>query len=75
MSDDLFEDTEWVGMPEFVQEKQEPYAKIIIRVETEEELAELARRIEQPLNKKTKSIWFPKLVRGIHSSKRWVDEE
>ena len=75
MNDDLFNDSEWVGMPEFVQEKQEPYAKIIIRVETEEELAELARRLEQPLNKKTKSIWFPKLIRGVNSSKRWVDEE
>ena len=28
---------EWEGMPEFIQEKQEPYAKIIIRCETEED--------------------------------------
>ena len=77
---DLFDDkslvdAEWEDMPEFTQEKQEPYAKIIIRCETEEDLAELSALIGQPLTRKTKSIWHPKLVRGQDSSKRWVDEE
>ncbi len=53
------QDQEWLDMPEFVQDKKEPYAKIIIRVENKEDLDELAKRISQPLTKKTKSAWFP----------------
>jgi hypothetical protein len=65
---------EWLDMPEFVQEKQEPYAKIIIRFDNEKDLNNFSKLINQPLNKKTKSIWFPKLIRGINSNKRYVDE-
>ena len=65
---------EWLDMPEFIQEKQEPYAKIIIRFDNEKDLNDFSKLINQSLNKKTKSIWFPKLIRGINSSKRYVDE-
>jgi hypothetical protein len=65
---------EWLDMPEFIQEKQEPYAKIIIRFDNEKDLNDFSKLIDQPLNKKTKSIWFPKLIRGINSKKRYVDE-
>jgi hypothetical protein len=65
---------EWLDMPEFIQEKQEPYAKIIIRFDNEIDLNDFSKLIDQPLNKKTKSIWFPKLIRGINSKKRYVDE-
>lgn len=65
---------EWTDMPEFVQEKQEPYSKIIIRFASEEDLQEFAKMIGQKLTRKTKSIWHPQLVRGIHSGKRYVDE-
>jgi len=50
---------EWTGMPEFVQEKQEPFSKIIIRFETEEDLHDFAQLIGQKLTPKTKSIWHP----------------
>lgn len=65
---------EWKNMPEFVQEKQEPFAKIIVRFETEEDLLDFSKRIGQSLNKKTKSIWHPKLQRGINGDKRYIDE-
>jgi hypothetical protein len=65
---------EWLNMPEFIQEKQEPYAKIIIRFDNEKDLNDFSKLINQPLNKKTKSIWFPKLIRGINPNKRYVDE-
>lgn len=72
---DLFEKyLEWVGMPEFVQEKQEPYAKIILRIKNKEDLELLSKLLNQPFTQKTKSAWFPALVRGIHSNKRYVDE-
>jgi hypothetical protein len=65
---------EWKDMPEFVQERQDPYAKIIIRFETKEDLEEFSKLIGQKLTQKTKSIWHPELQRGINSAKRYVDE-
>ena len=53
----LFEDEHlWQNMPEFIQKKNEPFAKIIIRFETEEDLQEFAEMIGQKLTRKTKSI-------------------
>lgn len=49
----------WEGMPEFVQYRQEPYAKIIFRFEDEQSLQEFAELIGQKLTQKTKSAWFP----------------
>ena len=65
----------WKGMPEFTQEKQEPYAKIIIRVENAEALAELSRRLEQPFTKKTKSAWVPFKSHWGLERKFWVSEK
>lgn len=64
---------EWKDMPEFIQEADKPYTKIIVRIDSEEALQEFAALIGQKLTNKTKSIWHPKLVRGIHSKKRYVD--
>ena len=64
----------WNDMPEFVQEKQEPYSKIIVRFENEEDLQEFATMIGQKLTAKTKSIWHPKLIRGKNSLKKYIDE-
>jgi|TARA_R100001530_G_scaffold2201_3_gene3673 hypothetical protein len=50
---------EWRGMPEFIQEKQEVYAKIIFRFDNEEDLQEFAKIIGQKLTNKTKSAWYP----------------
>ena len=41
--------SEWKDMPEFIQEKQESFSKIIIRCETEEDLEELAKLLGQKL--------------------------
>lgn len=49
----------WKEMPEFVQDKKEPYAKIIIRFDNEEDLQDFAKMIGQKLTNKTKSIWHP----------------
>lgn len=50
---------EWTGMPEFVQEKQEPFAKIIVRFSSQADLDDFAKIIGQSLTSKTKSIWHP----------------
>jgi len=49
----------WHGMPDFKQEKKEPYAKIIFRFENEEDLQQFAKMINQKLTSKTKSSWHP----------------
>lgn len=61
-------------MPEFIQEKQEPHAKIILRFRNEQDLQDFAALIGQKLTKKTKSIWFPLLERGLNSDKIYIDE-
>lgn len=65
---------EWEDMPEFIQEKQEPYSKIIVRFGSEEDLQEFAKLIGQKLTNKTTSLWHPQLIRGVNSNKRYVDE-
>jgi hypothetical protein len=75
MTDDLFTKyPEWEGMPEFVQEKRRPFSQITVRFETEKDLNEFAEMIGQKLTAKTKSIWHPKLERGVNRDKVYVDE-
>jgi hypothetical protein len=75
----LFEEPEkwqkhWEGMPEFIQEKQKPYAKIIFRFENEEDLQDFAKVIGQKLTKKTKSCWHPFRSHFGKDKKVWEDE-
>lgn len=66
----------WQDMPEFVQEKQKPYAMINFRFETEEDLKEFMELIGQKLTSKTKSSWFPFKERGATTRGRfWRVEE
>lgn len=46
-------------MPEFVQEKQRPYAVITVRFEDEYALNLFSSLVDQKLTPKTRSIWFP----------------
>ena len=64
---------EWEGMPEFVQEPQKPFAKIIVRFDTEQDLQDFAKLIGQKLTPKTKSIWHPQLIRGKNAGLRYTD--
>jgi hypothetical protein len=51
--------SEWKQMPEFVQERQKPFAQIIFRFETEQDLNDFAEIVGQKLTSKTKSSWHP----------------
>ncbi len=66
---------EWKDMPEFIQKKKEPFSKIIVRFETEEDLKSFAALINQKLTPKTKSIWHPFKSHWHHQKLRWMDEE
>jgi hypothetical protein len=66
---------EWEGMPEFVQEKQSEFSKIIIRFENEHDLQSFAKLIGQRLTSRTKSIWYPfKSHWGQNPNMKWHDE-
>lgn len=69
-----FADREWVNMPEFVQEKDEPHHKLIVRFASQEDLDEFSKMIGQKIGPKTTSIWHPKLEHGKNAGLRWVDD-
>ncbi len=56
---------QWRGMPEFVQERQREYAKIIVRFKTKEDLEDFARLIGQRLNRKSQCTWHPDPVKAV----------
>lgn len=68
------EDNLWKDMPEFVQEKQEPYAKIIFRFESEQDLQEFSELIGQKLTEKTKSSWHPFKPHRRDVKYEWVNK-
>lgn len=66
---------EWVGMPEFVQERKREYAKIIVRFRNQEDLDKFAEIVGQKLNRKSQATWFPELRNGeIQGRGKYVDE-
>ena len=67
---------EWQNMPEFVQEKQEAFATVVVRFRSQDDLEDFARRIDQQVNPQTKSIWHPYKSHwgGPSSNKQYVDE-
>lgn len=66
---------DWDNMPEFVQDESEAYAKITVRIRSEEDLQEFIKLMDQNITPKTKSIWYPALDRFRNSLLRWMDEE
>lgn len=64
----------WVGMPEFKNENNPPYKKLIISFRTKEDYEDFAKVISQNLTEKTKSIWHPKLDKEEISLLRWVED-
>ena len=66
----------WQDMPEFIQEKNPPYKRIIISFRNENDYKEFAKLLEddQTLTDKTKSIWYPKLDRSANHLLRWIEE-
>ena len=64
---------EWKDMPEFEQDKQRPFAQIVVRFSSPEDLEEFAFLIGQELTNKTKSIWHPKLAKTDLQSMQYID--
>ncbi len=72
---------EWQDMPEFIQKDKWEYQAIIVRFNSEKDIKEFAKLINQTITPLTKSIWFPKINEiagtkfiGMDSGKRYIDE-
>jgi len=68
------EHSHWVGMPEYEHTAQPPYQTLIVRFATETDLIEFARRINQNITPKTRSIWYPKVQQLNLEEWEYVDE-
>ena len=64
---------EWQDMPEFIQEDLTPHQQIIISFESDNDVKDFAKLINQKLTYKTKSIWFPETQRGKFKDYSYVD--
>lgn len=62
---------EWKDMPEYISEKQEPYAKIEF-IFNENDLKLANEFFHQNITEKTKSVWYPKLQQGDYIHYRVV---
>jgi len=74
MSDLFSSSDEWDGMPEFVQEKKEPFKTLIVRFETESDYKEFSDLIAKKMTNKTKSIWHPFKSHWGGITRKYVDE-
>lgn len=63
----------WINMPEFVQDENPPYRRIILNFRSEDDYQNFAKLIEQNLTEKTKSVWYPKLEKDDNFLKRWIE--
>lgn len=66
---------EWRGMPEFEHVDQTSYRRIIIHFKCEEDIAEFAKRMDQKIGEKTRSMWFPPDDIGSIADKRYGEEQ
>ncbi len=60
--------THYVGMPQFKSKKIEPFHKIVFHTTMSD--WELSGLFDQTVTEKTKSVWFPKLIPGVHAPYR-----
>ena len=61
----------WLGMPDFEQQKQEPFAMINVRFEDEVALLAFVEATGMKLTQKTKSTWYPQRGPSDMGMKRW----
>lgn len=63
----------WEGMPEFGTDPR-AYRSIVVHLQDEAAVQDFARRMEQPLTDKTKSIYHPFKPKVDRQAQAWVEE-
>jgi len=64
---------DWQDMPEFVQEKNDAFRKIIISFTSEEDAQAFGKLLDQHVTDKTKSLWYPPKDKK-DSLSMWIDD-
>ena len=64
-------ETEWEGMPEFDQEDQQSFKRLIVHFATQTHLDQFSDLIDQHIGEKTRSIWFPEAEIGRFAGKSY----
>lgn len=67
-------DNEWMGMPEFENNTVKIFHSLIIHFETETDMNDFAKLINQTINKVTRFIYYPKQIELNWLSYRVQDE-
>ncbi len=65
---------EWQDMPEFIQEEQEAYQKIIVRFRNEKDVEDFGKLISLNITPNTTNLWFPNTEIGSYVDKEYVVE-
>ena len=62
-------------MPEYNQDTNSPYKKLIVSFRTEEDYKEFGKIVgNEHISDKTKSIWYPKLLRTDFTLERYMED-
>lgn len=65
--------SEWKGMPEFIQNDMSPYKTVKIHFRNDEDMAEFFELIKQKQTKRN-SYWYPEAKPRQVANKRYIDE-
>lgn len=66
---------EWQDMPEFVQKEAKAYQEIKIRFYKAEDVDAFAKLIEQKISRKTKYLWFPKMIHSEGIGQKYIHKK
>lgn len=62
---------DWEDMPEFINEDNDAFRKIIVSFTSDEDVKQFAKLLDQTITSKTKSLWFPPKFRS-NSLVQWT---
>jgi hypothetical protein len=64
----------WKNMPEFNMKNENSLTKITVHFRNEDDVKAFSNLINQQVNLKTKSVWFPEMPKRRYADKRYVSE-
>ena len=67
--DKINHEKEWEGMPEFKQDDKMPHRQIIISFDSEDDVENFSKLLNQNITDKTKSLWYPKKEKNVLKDK------
>lgn len=66
---------EWVNMPTFNQEELTPYKTLLVHFDSDADIVEFGKLLNQKITPKTKYIWFPEVTDAKFKDKKWMSNE